>query len=510
MADDKLKTGLEEQQVPESPGPAEPGGSPTPEQPAPEHPGPEAPQEENTPAAPSGKVIDLTEARAAGEKTAEGPAVEEGSPKHGDEAFRDLFGNEEKPPWEKSLDEIKEEENAQKRRGRPKKAKDKVEPNKPEKGPGTRKGRPAKADKAALDKSPAPGVLDKVSRGGKKDKDKETGSGGIGPGVKAPKGKAAPVKEAEAPPPEIKLPPMPEVPPRPVEEGKIVYLKMAELHPFHTFREHPYKVQDDKAMDDLVGTIKEHGIMTPATVRPEKDGKGYEIIAGHRRHHGGTRAGLEEMPCIVREMTDLEAVREMRNSNKQRGEPLPSELAKLLDLELEAIKRLGARPKNEKEAEALGKLSVEIVGKEHDMNYKKVLRYVRLNHLVPELLEKVDAKSMGFMPSVELSYIKPENQRLIAVSIDGEVASPTVKQAKRLRELDQEGLLNGDVIDGILSEEKREVDNVIISTDELNKYFGKEVTPAKMKAQILALLDEWKEKQPPELAKPEKKNELDK
>lgn len=454
MADDKLKTGLEEQQVPESPGPAEPGGSPTPEQPAPEHPGPEAPQEENTPAAPSGKVIDLTEARAAGEKTAEGPAVEEGSPKHGDEAFRDLFGNEEKPPWEKSLDEIKEEENAQKRRGRPKKAKDKVEPNKPEKGPGTRKGRPAKADKAALDKSPAPGVLDKVSRGGKKDKDKETGSGGIGPGVKAPKGKAAPVKEAEAPPPEIKLPPMPEVPPRPVEEGKIVYLKMAELHPFHTFREHPYKVQDDKAMDDLVGTIKEHGIMTPATVRPEKDGKGYEIIAGHRRHHGGTRAGLEEMPCIVREMTDLEAVREMRNSNKQRGEPLPSELAKLLDLELEAIKRQGARPKNEKEAEALGKLSVEIVGKEHDMNYKKVLRYVRLNHLVPELLEKVDAKSMGFMPSVELSYIKPENQRLIAVSIDGEVASPTVKQAKRLRELDQEGLLNGDVIDGILSEEK--------------------------------------------------------
>ena len=510
MADDKLKTGLEEQQVPESPGPAEPGGSPTPEQPAPEHPGPEAPQEENTPAAPSGKVIDLTEARAAGEKTAEGPAVEEGSPKHGDEAFRDLFGKEEKPPWEKSLDEIKEEENAQKRRGRPKKAKDKVEPNKPEKGPGTRKGRPAKADKAALDKSPAPGVLDKVSRGGKKDKDKETGSGGIGPGVKAPKGKAAPVKEAEAPPPEIKLPPMPEVPPRPVEEGKIVYLKMAELHPFHTFREHPYKVQDDKAMDDLVGTIKEHGIMTPATVRPEKDGKGYEIIAGHRRHHGGTRAGLEEMPCIVREMTDLEAVREMRNSNKQRGEPLPSELAKLLDLELEAIKRQGARPKNEKEAEALGKLSVEIVGKEHDMNYKKVLRYVRLNHLVPELLEKVDAKSMGFMPSVELSYIKPENQRLIAVSIDGEVASPTVKQAKRLRELDQEGLLNGDVIDGILSEGKREVDNVIISTDELNKYFGKEVTPAKMKAQILALLDEWKEKQPPELAKPEKKNELDK
>ena len=369
---------------------------------------------------------------------------------------------------------------------------------------------PPGGDKAAPGKTepPAPGVLDKVSRGGKSGKEKLSG-GAVSP-QSPPVGKPAPIKAAEAPPPEIKLPPMPEVPPRPVEEGKIVYLKMSELHPFHTFREHPYKVQDDKAMDELVGTIREHGIMTPATVRPEKDGKGYEIIAGHRRHHGGARAGLEEMPCIVREMSDLEAVREMRNSNKQRGDPLPSELAKLLDLELEAIKRQGARPKNEKEAESLGKLSVEIVGKEHDMNYKKVLRYIRLNHLVPELLDKVDSKGMGFMPAVELSYIKPENQRLIAVSIDGEQASPSVKQAKRLRELDQEGLLNGDVIDGILSEEKKEVDNVIISTDELNKYFGKEVTPRQMKDQILALLDEWKEKQPPELAKPEKKSELDK
>ena len=216
--------------------------------------------------------------------------------------------------------------------------------------PPKRRGRPFKVDKAAREEAP-PSVRDKVSRGKKADKGKETGSGGapVSKTAKAVKpGKAAPVKEAAVPPPEINLPPTPDVPPRPVEEGKIVYLKMSELHPFHTFREHPYKVQDDKAMDDLVGTIKEHGIMTPATVRPEKDGKGYEIIAGHRRHHGGTRAGLEEMPCIVREMTDLEAVREMRNSNKQRGDPLPGELAKLLDLEVEAIKRQGAARKRRK------------------------------------------------------------------------------------------------------------------------------------------------------------------
>ena len=324
-----------------------------------------------------------------------------------------------------------------------------------------------------------------------------------------PKGKAGPVKAA-APVPEINLPPTPAEPPRPVEEGKVVYLKLSELHAFHTFREHPYKVQDDKAMDDLVGTIKEHGVMTPATVRPEKDGQGYEIIAGHRRHHGSERAGLDEMPCIVRNMTDFEAVREMRNSNKQRGEPLPSELARLLDLEVEAIKHQGARPGNSQEEQALGKRSVEIVGADHDMNYKKVMRYIRLNSLVPELLDMTDAKKLGFMPAVELSYIRPENQRLIAVSIEGEQSSPSVNQAKRLRELDKEGKLNGDVIDGILSEEKKEDRGVIISTSELSKYFGKEVTPAKMKEQIMALLDDWKEKQPPELAKPEKKNTLEK
>ena len=490
MADDKLKTG------PESPVQAHSGGGP------------------------AGDAQDVTKPPAPEE--VEGPAAGTGPASHPEQSVIPGMGKDaaaqpvpqvEAEKVEKSPDQDKKvepEEKAAKRRGRPPKEQDHPQGGKAEKGPKPRKGRPAKADKAALGKSPAPGVLDKVSRGGKKDKDKETGSGGVGPGVKAPKGTPAPVKETEAPAPEIKLPPTPEVPPRPVEQGKIVYLKLSELHPFHTLRDHPFKVQDDKAMDDLVGTIKEHGIMTPATVRPEKDGKGYEIIAGHRRCHGGERAGLDEIPCIVREMTDLEAVREMKNSNKQRGEPLPSELAKLLDLELEAIKRQGARPKNDKEAEALGKLSVEIVGKEHDMNYKKVLRYVRLNHLVPELLDKVDTKSMGFMPAVEISYIKPENQRLIAVSIDGEQASPSVAQAKKLRELDKEGKLNGDVIDGILSEEKKEERGVIISMAELSKYFGKEVTPAKMKEQIMTLLDEWKEKQPPELAKPDKKKDLEK
>ena len=504
MADDKLKTG------PESPGEGSVGDAQTVTKP----PVPETVEE---PAAGTGPVRQPEQSV---------------TPGMGGDVPAQPAPQVEADKVKKSPDQDKKvepEEKTAKRRGRPPKEQDSPQGDKPEKGPEPRTGRPAKADKAARGESPSP-ALDKVSRskeqeltlaqrGGKIRRERNQNvkdflSGKretpFADGKQPPKStKAAPVKEAEAPAPEIKLPPTPEVPPRPVEQGKIVYLKMSELHPFHTFREHPYKVQDDKAMDDLVGTIKEHGVMTPATVRPEKDGKGYEIIAGHRRCHGGERAGLDEIPCIVREMTDLEAVREMKNSNKQRGDPLPSELAKLLDLEVEAIKHQGGRLDGVAPGD-VGKRSVEIVGEAHDMNYKKVMRYLRLNSLVPELLSKVDEKGLGFMPAVEISYIKPKNQRLIAVSIDGEQSSPSHAQAKRLRELDQAGKLNGDVIDGILSEKKKEDRGVIISMAELEKYFGKEVTPVKMKEQIMSLLDEWKEKQPPELKKPEKKADLEK
>ena len=143
------------------------------------------------------------------------------------------------------------------------------------------------------------------------------------------------------------------------------------------------------------------------------------------------------------------------------------------------------------------------------MNYKKVMRYLRLNSLVPELLDKVDDKKMGFMPAVELSYIKPKNQRYIAIAIEGQQSAPSLSQAQRMRELDQKNMLNGDVIDGIMLEEKKEVDKVIISSQELSQYFGKDKTPREMKDQILKLLDEWKGKQK-EIAKPEKKAEQEK
>ena len=486
MEEKKQPTGAEERSTPEAPVADGPGTAPA--QPAP-----------GDVVVPFEKIEELmAEQRAAARhavEQAEPPTPEAPTPSQPEKVA-------EKAPEEKPQEEVAAEQKKP-RRGRPPKA-EKAEQAAPEADKGQtaakpRRGRPPKADKAAPDEAQPSKPRDKVSQSKKAATVKEASApeqaaagGGAGPG-------AGITAEPQTPTP----------PPRPVEEGKLVYLKLSELHPFHTFRPHPFKVTDDAKMQETVASIKANGVMVPGLARPEKDGNGFEIIAGHRRTRGSELAGLEEMPFIVRDMTDQEAVQAMRDSNKQRDQTLPSELAALLDLEVEAIKHQGGRLDGVAPGD-VGKRSVEIVGEAHDMNYKKVMRYLRLNSLVPELLSKVDEKGLGFMPAVELSYIKPKNQRLIAVSIDGEQSSPSHAQAKRLRELDQAGKLNGDVIDGILSEKKKEDRGVIISMAELEKYFGKEITPIKMKEQIMSLLDEWKEKQPPELKKPEKKADLEK
>ena len=429
MADEKLNTGSGEEKLPEAPAPVTADG---PQAPAPEQAAAPTPQQEGPVQPEPGDVVvsfdKINELMNEKRQTARAEVEKEEATKEPEEK------TQEEPPA------AGDGEPKKARRGRPPKE-EKAEPAGKEAAK-PRKGRPPKADKAAPGEA-TPTKRDKVSRSGKKAAEVKA----------APEPEKVPPENATQPPEQA--PPEPAAPPRPIDEGKLVYLKLSELHTFHTFRDHPFQVKDDEKMAELVGTIKEHGVMTPATVRPEKDGNGYEIVAGHRRHRGSELAGLEELPCIVRNMTDIEAVREMKNSNKQRGEPLPSELAKLLDLEVEAIKHQGGRLDGVAEGD-IGKRSVEIVGENNGMNYKKVMRYIRLNSLVPELLNKVDEKGLGFMPAVELSYLKPKNQRLVAVSIDGEQSSPSVAQAKRLRELDKEGKLNGDVIDGILSEKKKE------------------------------------------------------
>ena len=322
--------------------------------------------------------------------------------------------------------------------------------------------------------------------------------------VKSPK-----AGKAHAAPEEKAAPPAPEVPPTPrdatrAEKEEIVYLDLSDLHPF---KDHPFGVRDDAEMKSLVESVRNGGVNQPALVRP-REGGGYEIIAGHRRQMASQLAGYRNMPCIVRNMTDDEAILAMTDDNlRQRETILPSEKAMSLKMQYEAIKHQGARGDS---AEA-GKLSLESVGQRNGMSVKTVQRYIWLNDLVPELKQTMDDGKLSFTPAVEISRVRPKHQKYIAVSIEGQQASPSKGQAKRLRELDKENKLSPDVIDGILCEEKKKEDrDVIITGAELEKFFGKEATPRQMKDQIMTLLEDWKERQPPELAKPDKKMDMEK
>ena len=322
-------------------------------------------------------------------------------------------------------------------------------------------------------------------------------------------GKPPKAGKTHAAPEEKAAPPAPEVPPTPrdatrAEKEEIVYLDLSDLHPF---KDHPFGVRDDAEMKSLVESVRNGGVNQPALVRP-REGGGYEIIAGHRRQMASQLAGYRNMPCIVRNMTDDEAILAMTDDNlRQRETILPSEKALSLKMQYEAIKHQGARGDS---AEA-GKLSLESVGQRNGMSVKTVQRYIWLNDLVPELKQTMDDGKLSFTPAVEISRVRPKHQKYIAVSIEGQQASPSKGQAKRLRELDKENKLSPDVIDGILCEEKKKEDrDVIITGAELEKFFGKEATPRQMKDQIMTLLEDWKERQPPELAKPDKKMDMEK
>ena len=298
---------------------------------------------------------------------------------------------------------------------------------------------------------------------------------------------------------------------RPGEKETIIYIDHAELHPF---KNHPFKIRDDEAMKTLVESVKDRGVDQPAIVRPREQG-GYEIITGHRRQHASEMAGLKNIPCVVRNMTDDEAILAMTESNfNQRAEILPSERAQALKMQLDAIKRQGERFKGVASGD-VGKRSNEIVADRNKMSVKNVQRYIALNKLVPELMKYVDQKidrvQIGFTTAVDLSYIKPKNQSYIAVAIDAQQSAPTGAQATRMRELDAKGMLNNDVIDGIMLEEHRKEEiRVIISSQELGKYFGADKSPKEMKDTILKLLDEYKAKNPLELDKTDKKQEQEK
>ncbi len=380
--------------------------------------------------------------------------------------------------------------------------------------PPKRKGRPPKEaqakppegkKKAAPTKEPA---ASKKTSIWKEAKDKPAAGRDKAGKAAAPAAKKSEKGTSSVKPPVSEQPKPPEPPkdaPRRGEE-QIVYIKLDELH---AFKNHPFQVRDDEEMRAMVSSVKDKGVTQPAIVRPREDG-GYEIVSGHRRQKASELAGYADMPCIVRNLTDDEAITQMVEDNlNQREEILPSERAKALKMQLEAIKHQGSRTSGQIDPKDAGKRSNEIVAERNKMAVKQVQRYIRLNELVPDLMALMDNKKLGFTTAVELSYISKKNQNYIAVAIDSQQSSPSQAQAKRMRELDEKKLLNGDVIDGIMMEDKKEVDKVILTGAELSKYFGKETTPREMKDQIIKLLDDWKGQQK-EHEKPEKKAEKEK
>ena len=289
-------------------------------------------------------------------------------------------------------------------------------------------------------------------------------------------------------------------------ESQQEHVQMIPLSELHPFEGHPFRVVDDEEMQKTVESVKQYGVLTPAIARPDPDG-GYEIISGHRRLRASELAGLETLPVIVREMDDDTAIIFMVDSNLQREHILPSERAFAYKMKLDAIKHQGARTDLSQEGTSsrVGMKSpqaLELVGKEAGDSRNQVHRYIRLTELIPEIRDMVDEKKIAFSPAVELSYLKPEEQREFLEAMDYAQAAPSLSQAQRLKKLSQEGGCRLDAMCDVMSEQKKDdMTTITISHDVLRKYFPKSYTPQQMQDVIVKLLDQWQKKRNREQAR---------
>lgn len=275
------------------------------------------------------------------------------------------------------------------------------------------------------------------------------------------------------------------------QQERVQEIPLSELHPF---KGHPFKVLDDDAMQKTVESIAQFGVMTPAIARPCPEG-GYELIAGHRRHHASELAGKETMPVIVREMDDDAATILMVDSNLQRETLLPSERAFAYKMKLEAIKHQGQRTDLTSSQVGMKLQAMDIVGQEAGESRNQVHRYIRLTELIPELLDMVDTGQIKFNPAVELSYLASEEQKDFLSAMDYAQAAPSLSQAQRIKKLAQEGECTLDAMCEIMNEIKKgELDRVTFKTDSLRKYFPKSYTNKQMEDKIIQLLEQWQKK----------------
>ena len=254
------------------------------------------------------------------------------------------------------------------------------------------------------------------------------------------------------------------------------------------FAKHPYRVQEDAAMDELVESVRTHGILSPLLARPK--GEGCELVSGHRRRLAAQKLGLPTVPVLVREMTDDEAVILMVDSNLQRENLLPSEKAFAYKMKLEAMKRqAGRRSKNSPQLAANLRTDDEIA-KQAGISGDTVRRYIRLTNLVPPLLQMVDDGRIAFSPAVELSYLTRDEQAELWDLIGREDATPSLSQALRMKQLSREAKLTPEVLYAILTEEKpNQKEQIRIKTESLRKYFPRNYSVQQMEREIIKLLE---------------------
>lgn len=273
------------------------------------------------------------------------------------------------------------------------------------------------------------------------------------------------------------------------------YVKNISIYEITDFPNHPFKVKMDDKMLETIESVRAHGVLVPALVR-EKPTGGYEMISGHRRKMASELAGKETMPCIVRNLSDDQAVIVMVDSNLQREEILPSEKAFAYKMKLEAMNRQGKRTDLTSTPLVSKFRTNEILAQEAGESRETIRRYIRLTELIPEILEMVDDKKISMRPAVELSYLPKEEQEILYDTMESEACTPSHAQAIKIRKFSAEGRLNEDVLLSIMSEEKpNQVEQWKIPKNRLKKYFPSGTTQQKMEETIIKALELYRKRE---------------
>ena len=274
-----------------------------------------------------------------------------------------------------------------------------------------------------------------------------------------------------------------------IPAGQVIEIPVGELSPFE---QHPFKVQDDEKMEQIVESIRENGILTPLLVK--EDGKGgYVIISGHRRKHAAEILGLEMVPVMVKDISDDEAVIAMVDSNLQREEILPSEKAFAYKMKLEALKHQGKSDATSRQL--VGKLeTADLVGKDSGDSGRQIQRFIRLTELLPEFLDMADSKKLKFNPAVELSYLNKKEQEMLLEVIREDGKIPSLSQAQQIKRLSQEGRCTRESIHAILTVAGFKERNVVIRQEIIMQYFSADTSDEEIARVICRLLDEYRKR----------------